>query len=104
MCLLLPLVSVSAKIKVQEHFQTKSLSWVWKVKVRDIKSSAVAYQSVDNHSKSFCLAAIKTVSAFKHKAGMMIVGWKSTEKNQIFLDKIKVSRDFRRNIFEKNFD
>ena len=43
------------------------------VKVKDTKSSAVASQSVDNHNKSFCLDAIKTVSAFKHRVGMMVI-------------------------------
>jgi len=43
-------------------------------KVRDTKSSAATYQSVDNHNKSFCLAAIKTVSPFKHRVGMTIAG------------------------------
>lgn len=42
------------------------------VKVRDTKSNAAAYQSVDNHNKSFCLAVIKTGLAFKHRAGMTI--------------------------------
>lgn len=44
------------------------------VKVRDTKSSAAAYQSLDNHNKSFCLAAIKKVLAFKHRVGIKIVG------------------------------
>lgn len=42
------------------------------VKVRDIKSNPTAYQTVDNHNKSFCLAVIKTVSAFTHRVGMTI--------------------------------
>lgn len=46
------------------------------VKVRDTKSNAAAYQSVDSHNKSFFLVAIKTVLAFKHKVGMMIAEWK----------------------------
>lgn len=71
------MVAVSAKIKDQEDIETKSLSWVWKVlmqvEVKDTKSSAAASQSVDNRNKSFCLAAIKTVSAFKHRVGMMVI-------------------------------
>lgn len=89
--LLLPLVAVSAKIKDQEHIQTKSLSWVWEVKVSSIKSNALAYQAVDSHSKQFSLAAVKTVSAFKRRVGMMTAEWKFTDKIRYFRQKMGIS-------------
>lgn len=44
------------------------------VKVRDTESNAAAHQSGDNHNKSLCPAAVKTVSAFKHRVRMMGAG------------------------------
>lgn len=78
------MVAVSVKVKDQEDIETKSLSSVWKlfiqVKVRDTKSNVAAYHYVDEHNKLFYLAAIKTISAFKHRFGIRIAGWKSTHK------------------------
>lgn len=76
------MVAVSVKVKDQEDIETKSLSSVWKlfIQVRDTKSNVAAYHYVDEHNKLFYLAAIKTISAFKHRFGIRIAGWKSTHK------------------------
>lgn len=101
---MLPIVAVSVKTKDQEVIETKTLSSVteWKtlmqIKVRDSERNAAAYQYVDDHNKSLCLAAIKTISTSKHKFGMGIAEWKSTHKIRCFylekwylLVKIKVN-------------